>query len=227
MIVQSAPTQEIEVIHLSPSYLRAKRILDITVTLLLAPALFLAIAVIALLIRLDSPGPIFFRQKRLGQNGEEFDFIKFRSMYVNNDDAAHRAAVKRFMDGERINSASDNANQYKIAADNRITRIGNILRKTSLDELPQFLNVLRGEMSLVGPRPALAYEVEYYSLHDRLRLTGKPGLTGIWQVYGRSRVPFNEMVEMDLTYLREQSLWLDLKLVILTVPVMLFARGGA
>ena len=225
MIIQSAPAQE--TIHLNPSYLRAKRILDVTVTLLLLPALCLVTALIALLIRLDSPGPIFFRQKRLGQYGDEFDFIKFRSMYVNNNDAAHRAAIKQFMNGEQINSSSDASNHYKIAADARITRIGRILRKTSLDELPQFLNVLRGEMSLVGPRPALSYEVENYSLHDRLRLTGKPGLTGIWQVYGRSRVPFKEMVEMDLTYLREQSLLLDLKLIFLTIPVMLFARGGA
>jgi len=225
MIIQSAPTQE--TISLSPSYLRAKRILDITVTLLLLPVLCLVMALIALVIRLDSEGPIFFRQKRLGQNGSEFEFLKFRSMYVNNDDAAHRNAIEQFMQGERINASANSANHYKIVADRRITRVGKFLRKTSLDELPQFLNVLRGEMSLVGPRPALSYEVEFYSLHDRLRLTGKPGLTGIWQVYGRSRVPFKEMVEMDLTYLREQSLLLDLKLIFLTIPVMLLARGGA
>jgi lipopolysaccharide/colanic/teichoic acid biosynthesis glycosyltransferase len=225
MIIQSAPTQE--TISLSPSYLRAKRILDITVTLLLLPVLCLVMALIALVIRLDSEGPIFFRQKRLGQNGSEFEFLKFRSMYVNNDDAAHRNAIEQFMQGERINTSTRTANHYKIVADRRITRVGKFLRKTSLDELPQFLNVLRGEMSLVGPRPALSYEVEFYSLHDRLRLTGKPGLTGIWQVYGRSRVPFKEMVEMDLTYLREQSLLLDLKLILLTIPVMLLARGGA
>ena len=225
MIIQSAPTQE--TISLSPSYLRAKRILDITVTLLLLPVLCLVMALIALLIRLDSEGPIFFRQKRLGQNGSEFEFLKFRSMYVNNDDAAHRNAIEQFMQGGRINTSAHTSNHYKIVADGRITRVGKFLRKSSLDELPQFFNVLRGEMSLVGPRPALSYEVEFYSLHDRLRLTGKPGLTGIWQVYGRSRVPFKEMVEMDLTYLREQSLLLDLKLILLTVPVMLLARGGA
>jgi lipopolysaccharide/colanic/teichoic acid biosynthesis glycosyltransferase len=225
MIIQSAPTQE--TISLSPSYLRSKRILDITVTLLFLPVLCLVMALIALVIRLDSEGPIFFRQKRLGQNGSEFEFLKFRSMYVNNDDAAHRNAIEQFMQGERINTSANTANHYKIVADRQITRVGKFLRKTSLDELPQFLNVLSGEMSLVGPRPALSYEVEFYSLHDRLRLTGKPGLTGIWQVYGRSRVPFKEMVEMDLTYLREQSLLLDLKLILLTIPVMLLARGGA
>ncbi len=225
MIVQSAPTQE--TITLNTSYLRVKRLLDIMVTLLLLPMLGLVMALIALLIRLDSEGPIFFRQKRVGQNGVEFDFLKFRSMYVNNDDAAHRAAIEQFMNGQRINNSAQSANHYKIVADRRITRVGKFLRKTSLDELPQFLNVLRGEMSLVGPRPPLPYEVELYDSHDRLRLAGKPGLTGIWQVYGRSRVPFKEMIEMDLAYLRGQSLLLDLKLILLTVPVMAFGRGGA
>jgi lipopolysaccharide/colanic/teichoic acid biosynthesis glycosyltransferase len=225
MIVQSAPTQE--TITLNTSYLRVKRLLDITVTLLLLPVLGLVMALIALLIRLDSEGPIFFRQKRVGQNGIVFDFLKFRSMYVNNDDAAHRAAIEQFMNGQRINTSAQSANHYKIVADRRITRVGKFLRKTSLDELPQFLNVLRGEMSLVGPRPPLPYEVELYDSHDRLRLAGKPGLTGIWQVYGRSRVPFKEMIEMDLAYLRGQSLLLDLKLILLTVPVMAFGRGGA
>lgn len=225
MIVQSAPTQE--TITLNTSYLRVKRLLDITVTLLLLPMLGLVMALIALLIRLDSEGPIFYRQKRVGQNGVVFDFLKFRSMYVNNDDAAHRAAIEQFMNGQRINSSAESANHYKIVADRRITRVGKFLRKTSLDELPQFFNVLRGEMSLVGPRPPLPYEVDLYDSHDRLRLAGKPGLTGIWQVYGRSRVPFKEMIEMDLAYLRGQSLLLDLKLILLTVPVMAFGRGGA
>lgn len=225
MIVQSAPAQE--TIALSSSYLRSKRLLDIAITLLLLPGLCLIMALIALLIRLDSEGPIFYRQKRIGKNGAEFDFLKFRSMYVNNDDASHRAAVEQFINGQRINSSTMGSNHYKMVADRRITRVGKFLRKTSLDELPQFFNVLRGEMSLVGPRPPLPYEVELYDLHDRLRLSGKPGLTGIWQVYGRSRVPFKEMIEMDLTYLREQSLLLDLKLILLTLPVMALGRGGA
>src|SRR5258708_4504729 len=131
MIIQSAPTQE--TISLSPSYLRAKRILDITVTLLLLPVLCLVMALIALVIRLDSEGPIFFRQKRLGQNGSEFEFLKFRSMYVNNDDAAHRNAIEQFMQGERINTGANTSNHYKIVADRRITRVGKFLRKTSLD----------------------------------------------------------------------------------------------
>lgn len=225
MIAQSAPTRE--TISLNPGYLRAKRILDVVLTLLLLPFLCLVMLCVALLIRLDSKGPIFFRQKRIGQDGVEFDFLKFRSMYVNNDDASHRAAVEQFMSGEEINRNVLTLNCYKLDTDQRITRVGKFIRKTSLDELPQFLNVLSGEMSLVGPRPPVPYEVDRYSLRDRLRLSGKPGLTGTWQVYGRSRVSFKEMIDMDIAYLQEQSLLLDCKLIILTVPVMLLGRGGA
>lgn len=225
MVVQSPPKQE--AIILNSGYLRTKRVLDLTFTLLLLPFFCLVMAIIALLIRLDSKGPIFFRQKRIGQNGVEFDFLKFRSMYVNNDDTSHRTAIQQFMNGEQIDNSTHTTNHYKLLTDSRITRVGKFIRKTSLDELPQFLNVLRGDMSLVGPRPPLPYEVELYSPHDCLRLAGKPGLTGIWQVYGRSRVPFAEMVEMDITYLQEQSLLLDLKLIFLTIPVMVLGRGGA
>lgn len=224
MLVQSVAAQE--TISIKPGYQRAKRALDLVVTLLLLPFCCLVMGVVALLIRLDSPGPIFYRQKRVGQHGVEFDFLKFRSMYVNSDDATHRAAVERFMSGQLLNNGSITT-PYKLGTDQRITRIGKFIRKTSLDELPQFFNVLRGDMSLVGPRPPLPYEVEYYSTRDKLRLAGKPGLTGIWQVYGRSSVSFAEMIDMDITYLRKQSLSQDLKLIALTIPVMLFARGGA
>lgn len=225
MLVQSAPTQE--AISFSPGYLRAKRVLDIAFTLLLLPFVGLVMIVVALLIRLDSEGPILFRQKRVGLDGAEFELLKFRSMYVNNDDASHRAAIAQFMNGETIDNNVRTLNRYKLGTDQRITRVGKFIRKTSLDELPQFFNVLRGEMSLVGPRPPVPYEVEHYDLRDRLRLSGKPGLTGTWQVYGRSRVSFKEMIEMDISYLQEQSLLLDCKLIFLTVPVMLLARGGA
>ena len=191
MLVQSAPPQE--TISLNPGYLRAKRLLDVTITLLLLPLFGLVAPVIALLIRLDSRGPILYRQKRIGQNGVEFDFFKFRSMYVNNNDASHRTAIEQFMSGEYLNDGAPTANLYKLNNDRRITRVGKFISKTSLDELPQFLNVLRGEMSLVGPRPPLDYEVERYDSRARLRLAGKPGLTGVWQVYGRSRVSYNEM----------------------------------
>jgi lipopolysaccharide/colanic/teichoic acid biosynthesis glycosyltransferase len=225
MIVQSAPT--LETIRIQPSYQRSKRLLDISLTILLLPVLAPIMLLIALCIRFDSPGPILYRQKRTGQDGVEFDLFKFRSMYVNNDDVTHRVAIQRFMNGHQINEDAQGTNLYKLGSDKRITRIGKFIRKTSLDELPQFFNVFRGEMSLVGPRPPLSYEVDLYDARDKLRLTGKPGLTGVWQVYGRSRVSFKEMVEMDITYLQAQSLRQDLKLIVLTVPVMILARGGA
>jgi lipopolysaccharide/colanic/teichoic acid biosynthesis glycosyltransferase len=153
--------------------------------------------------------------------------LKFRSMYINNDSNIHREKIIKYMNGEKLNEDGNGAMAYKHLHDPRITSVGRFIRKTSLDELPQFWNVLCGQMSLVGPRPPLPYEVECYSPHDWLRLTSKPGLTGPWQVYGRSRVTFHNMVNMDITYLKEQSLWYDLKLVMLTIPVMIFGRGGA
>ncbi len=225
MAVQTASSQT--TISISRGYLRAKRIFDVIFTLLLLIPIGIVILIVAILIRLDSEGPVFFRQKRVGLNGVEFDMFKFRSMYVNNDDASHREAIKQYMNGERLNGEEDSCNPYKLENDPRITRVGRIIRKTSIDELPQFWNVLRGEMTLVGPRPPLSYEVEFYSPRDWLRLRGKPGLTGTWQVYGRSQVPFQTMVDMDITYLQEQSFLKDLKLIVLTVPVMLKGRGGA
>jgi lipopolysaccharide/colanic/teichoic acid biosynthesis glycosyltransferase len=217
-----------EEIQLKQGYLRTKRVLDVLITLLFLPILCLVMLIVALFIRLDSEGPIFYRQKRVGQDGVEFDMLKFRSMYINNDDAIHREAVKRYMSGDILNGHSGAVSTlYKLVDDPRVTRVGRIIRKLSIDELPQFLNVLRGEMSLVGPRPPLPYEVESYSLRHSLRLCGKPGITGYWQVYGRSRVTFDEMVEMDITYLQRQSILQDMKLIILTVPVAALGRGGA
>lgn len=213
-------------ITLKPDYLRAKRRFDIIVTLLLLPFLCPIVLLVALAIYLDSRGPIFFRQTRIGQDGKAFTLLKFRSMVANNDDALHRSAVQRFIQGQQLNPHASNANYYKLANDQRITRVGKFMRKTSLDELPQFWNVLRGEMSLVGPRPPLPYEVALYSPHDLLRLSGKPGLTGLWQVYGRNRVPFEMMVQMDIAYLEVQSLLFDVQLILLTIPGVL-EQGGA
>ncbi len=224
MLVKSAPLQTISI---NPGYLRAKRVLDISFTLLISPLLLFISAVVIMLILLDSKGPVLFRQKRVGRDGIEFDMFKFRSMYVNSDDTIHHQAIKQYMNGERLNGDAKADNPYKLDNDPRITRIGKILRKTSIDELPQFWNVLRGEMTLIGPRPPLPYEVKLYTSHDWLRLSGKPGLAGLWQVYGRSQVSFQEMVEMDIAYLQHQSLWEDVKLIALTVPVMLQGRGGA
>jgi lipopolysaccharide/colanic/teichoic acid biosynthesis glycosyltransferase len=224
MAVLSPPTQTI--IYTNPSYLRAKRVLDIAFSLLILIPLSMVIAVFAILIRIDSKGPIFFRQKRVGKNGVQFDMFKLRSMYVDSDDSFHRESIKQYMNGAALNDKVNADNLYKLVDDPRVTRIGRFIRKFSIDELPQFINVFRGEMTLVGPRPPLPYEVEEYDSHHWIRLSGKPGLTGTWQVYGRSRVPFQKMVEMDIEYLGEQSLLLDLKLIALTLPVMLKGRGG-
>jgi lipopolysaccharide/colanic/teichoic acid biosynthesis glycosyltransferase len=227
MAVQTAPIQAIN-IHFR--YLRAKRLLDIVFVLLISLFVLLLSAFVAVLILFDSKGPILYRQKRIGQKGVEFEMLKFRSMYVNNDDAAHREAIKQYMNGETLNDETlndENATPFKLSNDPRVTRVGRIIRKLSIDELPQFWNVLRGEMSLVGPRPPLPYEAELYTMHDQLRLSGKPGLTGTWQVYGRSKVSFQEMTDMDIAYLQHQSLLLDIKLIALTVPVMVQGRGAA
>src|SRR6266568_925124 len=170
MVVQSAPTQPIRV---HPGYLRAKRVLDVVFTLLILLPLCIVIAIVAVLIRLDSKGPIFYRQKRVGLDGIEFDMFKFRSMYENSDDMTHREAIAKYMNGQKLNDDLAGDISYKQADDSRITRVGRFLRKASIDELPQFFNVLRGEMTLVGPRPALSYEVDLYSLRDMLRLSGK------------------------------------------------------
>jgi len=224
MAVLSPPTQT--EVSIDKGYLRIKRILDIVFTLLILIPLFIVIAICAALIRIDSKGAIFFRQKRIGMNGVEFDMLKLRSMYVDSDDSVHRESIKHYINGSRLNSKENLGNLYKLVDDPRVTRVGRFIRKFSIDELPQFINVLRGEMTLVGPRPRLPYEVEEYNSRDMIRLSGKPGLTGTWQVYGRSRVPFKKMVEMDIEYLREQSILQDLKLIVLTLPVMLRGRGG-
>ena len=224
MSVDVAPIQK--TISISQSYQRIKRILDIIFTLLILLPLCFVIAIVAVFIRFDSAGPILFRQKRVGRNGVEFNILKFRSMYVNSDDSRHREAIAKYMNGQRIGEGVANDLSYKDVDDPRVTKVGRFLRKTSIDELPQFFNVLRGEMTLVGPRPPLPYEVDCYSPHDMLRLSGKPGLTGPWQVFARSQVPFQDMVELDIDYLQRQALWEDLKLIALTVPVMVQGRGG-
>jgi lipopolysaccharide/colanic/teichoic acid biosynthesis glycosyltransferase len=210
-------------IPVNARYLRAKRVCDVVVTLLiLIPFGLIAMAIIAVLVKLDSPGPVFFRQMRFGLYGAKFEMLKFRSMYKDSDDALHREATGKHMGGESI--SDDPHKPFKLKNDPRITRVGRLLRKTSLDELPQFFNVLRGEMSLVGPRPPIEYEYVRYSPHDRLRMQGMPGITGSWQVYARNTATFQEMVDMDIAYLGRQSLLYDIKLVVLTVPAAL--RGG-
>lgn len=211
------------------SLLLIKRTIDIVgsaLALLLAAPLFL---LVALAIKLTSKGPVFFRQQRVGQYGKNFTMLKFRSMYVNNDSHVHKQFVTELINNQ-VDCGPVNEREkgvYKLRNDKRITRVGRILRRTSLDELPQFLNVLSGEMSLVGPRPALPYELEaYQTWHRRRILEAKPGITGMWQVIGRSRVKFDEMVRMDLRYAMSWSPWLDLKILMMT-PLAVIRGSGA
>jgi lipopolysaccharide/colanic/teichoic acid biosynthesis glycosyltransferase len=195
---------------------RAMDVMGSLLALLVGSPLFL---IFAIAIKLTSKGPIFYRQQRVGQYGVPFMFLKFRSMYVNNDCSTHKRYVQQLIAGlaEKHSCDEDSDGVYKLTADPRITSVGAFLRRTSMDELPQFLNVLKGEMSLVGPRPAIDYEVERYDLwHRRRLLEAKPGITGLWQVNGRNRIAFDEMVRLDLRYAKTWSPWLDLKILVRT-----------
>ena len=205
-----------------------KRTMDVlvssTVILFVSPILLL----IALIITLTSKGPILFRQERVGQYGRHFVFLKFRSMYSNCDADLHKDYVTKFIAGRPDVSKDENGQRiYKMKHDPRVTPVGEFLRRTSLDELPQLINVLKGEMSLVGPRPALPYEVaRYQPWHRRRILEGKPGITGLWQVRGRSRLTFDEMVRLDLEYCRKASLSLDLQILLQTPSAVLSGNGA-
>lgn len=206
-----------------------KRVMDVMGSAMALIVLAPLLALIAIAIKVTSKGPIFFRQKRVGQHGECFTFLKFRSMYVNNDASHHRQFVRQLIKGQAAKSAApaEKGGVYKLTNDPRITRVGRFIRRTSLDELPQFINVLRGEMSLVGPRPAIPYEVEAYDIwHRRRVLEAKPGITGLWQVEGRSRVGFDEMVRLDLRYVRSWSPWLDVKILARTPKAVMDGTGA-
>ena len=193
--------------------------------------IFMPVMVItALAIKVTSPGPIIFRQKRLGKQGIPFTFYKFRSMHVNMDDQIHRKYMQEFINGQhaKINQGDAKEPFYKIKSDPRVTRVGKFIRKTSIDELPQFFNVLKGDMSLVGPRPPLPYEAEkYQSWHLRRILEMKPGITGLWQVEGRSKTGWDDAVRLDIRYIRKWSLILDMKIMFKTVKEVLRCRGAA
>lgn len=206
-----------------------KRGIDLIGSGLLLVILSPVLAAIALLIKLTSSGPVIFEQERVGQFGKHFKCLKFRTMYVNNDSKIHRDFVHRFIAGKTNQQRTDEAEPvvYKITNDPRITAIGKFLRKTSLDEFPQFWNVLRGEMSLVGPRPPVPYEFEVYDFwHRRRVLEVKPGVTGLWQVSGRSRTCFDDMVRLDLRYSQSWSLWLDLRILLATPRAVLTGNGA-
>jgi lipopolysaccharide/colanic/teichoic acid biosynthesis glycosyltransferase len=208
--------------------LLVKRVADVAVssTLLILSSPLLAL--IALAIKLTSKGPVIFRQDRLGRFGTQFKCLKFRTMYSDNDPKIHEEYCQRFIAGKADGeTASGGPPVYKITNDHRVTRVGRFLRKTSLDEFPQFWNVLIGEMSLVGPRPPVPYEYAVYDIwHRRRVLEMKPGVTGLWQVSGRSRTSFNEMVRLDLRYSKSWSLWLDLKILAATPRAVLGGEGA-
>jgi len=203
-----------------------KRALDIiasSLLLILASPLFL---IISLLVKFKSPGPVFFRQQRVGERAKPFTMLKFRSMHANNDCAIHQQYVTWFITASDQEKTTKNA-VYKLADDPRITAIGGLLRKSSLDELPQLWNVFRGDMSLVGPRPPLDYEVQKYApWHRRRVLEAKPGITGLWQVTGRSRTTFDEMVRLDLRYARKVSIWTDIKILLATPRAVIMGKGA-
>lgn len=204
---------------------RGKRWLDIAfsaVVLLLLSPLFLLLAI---LIRLTSPGPATYRQKAVGQGGRLFDYYKFRTMYVGSDDTRHREAVRQVVQSrEPVGRDAAGRPVYKILNDPRVTPLGRLLRKFSLDELPQFFNVLKGDMSVVGPRPPLPYEAEFYSDTERQRLTVRPGITGLAQVTVRHHLNFDETMSHDFEYIRRQSLLMDLTIMAQTLPALL--RGA-
>ncbi|MCU5226644.1 sugar transferase [Bacillus tropicus] len=206
-----------EQVPVRKGYILAKRCLDFVGALCGLIFLFPVLFIVAVLIKYEDPnGPVFFKQIRVGKNGRDFYMYKFRSMVTD--------AEERLEDLLHQNEVS--GAMFKMKDDPRVTKIGKFIRRTSIDELPQLINVLKGEMSLVGPRPPLPREVQEYTNYDRQRLMVKPGCTGIWQISGRSSLSFTEMVELDIEYIINRSLILDLKIIIKTVRVMLFDKNA-
>ena len=211
-----------------------KRLLDLVISIVLIVLLAPLLAAIAIVVKATSKGPVFFRQERVGHFGKPFIFLKFRSMRADTDPEIHKKYIEQFICQDRANkgnvadlAADGKKAVYKMTNDPRVTRVGRFLRKTSLDELPQLFNVVKGDMSLVGPRPPIPYECERYDLwHRRRILEIKPGITGLWQVKGRSSTSFDEMVRLDLKYALEWSLWLDLSILLKTIPAVLSAKGA-
>lgn len=195
---------------------RLKRILDVTVAMIAIVLTAPIMLITAILIKLDSPGPVIFKQVRVGKDGEHFYCYKFRSMYIDAEQRLRELQAKNEADGP----------VFKIRRDPRVTRVGRVIRKLSIDELPQLFNVLKGEMSLVGPRPALPSEVAKYTYEQIGRLHAIPGITGLQQVSGRSDLDFKRWVELDLQYIAEQSIWKDIEILFRTIPAVLLGRGA-
>ena len=211
------PMLSLSTVPESTAQLAFKRLLDIVVSLSLLIGLSPFFLLVAILIKLESPGPVFFLQERVGMNQRRFKIYKFRSMVAD--------AEEQRKNLETLNEADGPV--FKIRNDPRITRVGRFIRKYSIDELPQLINVLRGEMSLVGPRPPIPAEVEQYTWDQRRRLSVKPGMTGLWQVSGRSDLSFKEWVELDLRYIDSWSIWEDFAILLKTFRVVIEGRGAA
>jgi lipopolysaccharide/colanic/teichoic acid biosynthesis glycosyltransferase len=217
-----------------------KRILDIFISLIALLILSPLMLIVAILIKLDSSGPVFFKQERVGVRRKtqsqmdywqkvNFRFYKFRTMVCNADPTLHKSYIKALIDNDSEGMAAiqgGNTKIRKLIHDPRVTRIGRILRKSSIDEIPQFINVIKGDMSLVGPRPAIPYEVEMYKPWHFRRLETKPGMTGLWQVTARSSCDFDEIVKLDNQYIEQQSLWLDIKILMKTPYAIFFCKGA-
>jgi lipopolysaccharide/colanic/teichoic acid biosynthesis glycosyltransferase len=205
----------------------ACRALDVAVSAVLLLVLLPVFLALAAAIRLDSPGRVLYRQRRVGRGQDPFMVNKFRTMHSGAGHETHRQYVIGLIAGQSDDADEGEPNFFKMANDDRVTRVGHFLRKSSLDELPQLWNVLRGDMSLVGPRPPIPYEVEHYPAHWFDRFAVKPGMTGLWQVSGRSELTLEEMIALDIEYARSRSLWLNVKILARTVPVVLIGRGAA
>jgi lipopolysaccharide/colanic/teichoic acid biosynthesis glycosyltransferase len=212
----------VEEVAPTPAVLRA---LDVAISGLLLIVLLPLFALLSVAIRLDSPGPVLFRQRRCGLGFEQFTINKFRTMRCGAVAAPHRNYVVGLIRGD-LELSGDSGGLYKLEVDERVTRVGRLLRRFSLDELPQLINVLVGDMSLVGPRPPIPYEVENYPPEWLGRLAVKPGLTGLWQVNGRNELNYEEMVRLDLEYVVRQSLWLNVRILSKTFGVVLRGRGA-
>jgi lipopolysaccharide/colanic/teichoic acid biosynthesis glycosyltransferase len=204
----------------------ALRVLDLTIALITLVLAVPVLLIAAIAVRLTSPGPALFRQRRLGRGEHPFTVLKLRTMQTNAADGRHRDYVRQLIDSDNAQRAERN-DLFKLVVDDRVTRVGRWLRRTSLDELPQLWNVVRGEMSLVGPRPVIPYEAEIYPAWYRERFQVKPGMTGLWQVSGRNRRTYEEMVELDIEYVRRRSLMLYLTILARTVPALLLRREAA
>lgn len=213
---------------LSDSERFLKRISDLVISVFALVLLSPLLIVVSIIVKFGSRGPVFFRQERVGMDGRIFLCYKFRTMIADADEGIHRDVYKRNIEGSEEANAGDDVNPVfgKVKDDPRITKTGRWLRRTSLDEMPQLFNVIRGEMSIVGPRPPIPYEVEEYEMHHRKRLDMKPGITGLWQVSGRNRLSFEEMVQIDQYYIENWSLWLDVKIILLTLPAMIRGDGA-